>query len=1002
MRRRGVGKVAVSRIRPLVRSALPAHANGIRGGVEERRRGAEVSARRTTGQLSEGPGSTELISILRDLVGELQPRSKGRVEIDLDSRLDRDLGLDSLTRMELLERLERRWELSLPASAVAEADTPRDVLRILRMGGSEATTIRPEPDVPLRATPGRVPPAGTATLVEALQWHAARHPDRVHVRLLDESGESTPLGYGALYEGARRVAGGLAERGLAPGDSVAIMLPTGLEYLQAFFGALLAGGVPVPIYPPARLSQLEDHLRRHARILDNARARRLVTFRPALAVSRLLSAQIDGLQGVLDVDDLLRSRVPERTWSPAPADVALLQYTSGSTGSPKGVVLTHADLLASLNAMHRALEIDGDDIFVSWLPLYHDMGLIGAWLGSLYYAMPLVLMSPLVFLARPARWLEAIHRYRATLSGGPNFAYEMCRRRIADSDLEGLDLGSWRVAFNGAEPVSRETQDGFSARFSSFGFRPKALTPVYGLAEAALGVAFTPVGRGPRYDRVERDAMQARGLAKAPKTPGAADLSFVGSGFPIPGFEVRSVDDSGRETAERRVGRIQFRGPSTTSGYFRNPEASRTLFDGEWLESGDLGYVADGELFITGRVKDLIIRGGRNVYPYELEQAAGEVEGVRRGCVAVFGSEDRDAGTERLVVVAESREKSPDARIAITRAIESAAIGHLGSPPDEVHLVAPYTVLKTSSGKIRRRALRELFEQGRLGVVSAPPLPVQLLRLGRSALLPQLRRASGRALETVWAGWFWLVTGLAAMVAWPVAALGRSPRRARALLRPVSRALLALTGLRPRVEGAAGARGGRGRVLVFNHASYVDGLVLCAALDAVPRYVVKGELRRFAFSRLFLAGAGCLFVERFERTQSTDDARAITAALEDGDEIGIFAEGTLHRMPGLLPFQLGAFRAAVEANAPVVPVVLRGTRSVLRNESWFPRHGIIRVRIGEAIDPASIDAGLSVWERAVRLRDATRNVMLRHCGEPDLAHSQALLDLADRAGSSGA
>ena len=954
-----------------------------------------------TGAPAGGPGATELVSMLRHLVEELHPHSKGRITIDLDSRLDRDLGLDSLTRMELLARLEKRWETSLPASAVAEADTPRDLLRILRGAGGEAATIRSEPDAPLRAMPGQVPPSGTTTLVEALRWHAVRHPDRVHVHLLDESGGGAQLTYGALYEGARRVAGGLQQRGLAPGESVAIMLPTGLEYLRAFFGALLAGGVPVPIYPPARVSQLEDHLRRHARILENARARRLVTFRPALAVSRLLSAQIEALHGVLDVDELLRSSPPEREWSPASADVALLQYTSGSTGSPKGVVLTHANLLASLDAMHQALEIDGADIFVSWLPLYHDMGLIGAWLGSLYYAMPLVLMSPLVFLARPVRWLEAIHRYRATLSGGPNFAYEMCRRRISDAELEGLDLGSWRVAFNGAEPVSPETQEGFATRFAHLGFDPRALTPVYGLAEAALGVAFTPVGRGPRYDRVEREAMQRSGFAKVAEAPGAAVLSFAGTGFPIPGFEVRTVDDGGRETAERRVGRIQFRGPSTTSGYLRNPEASRLLFDDDWLESGDLGYVAGGELFITGRVKDLIIRGGRNVYPYELEQAAGEVSGVRRGCVAVFGCEDRESGTERLVVVAETREKSPEAREAITTAIEDAAIRHLGSPPDEVRLVPPYTVLKTSSGKIRRRAVRELFEQERLGAGSTPALPLQILRLGRSAVLPQLRRVSGRVPEAAWAGWFWMAIGLAAMVAWPVAALGRSPRRARVLLRRLAKALLALTCLRLRVEGAAGDGKGRGRVFVFNHASYVDGLVLSAALDPVPRYVVKSELRRFAFSRLFLAGIGCLFVERFERVQSTEDARAITTALADGAEIGVFAEGTLHRMPGLLPFQLGAFRAAVEANAPVVPVVLRGTRSVLRNESWFPRRGIVRVLVGEAIDPVSIDPGLSVWERSVRLRDATRNVMLRHCGEPDLARSQALLDLAERSGTSG-
>ena len=650
--------------------------------------------------------------------------------------------------------------------------------------------------------------------------------------------------------------------------------------------------------------------------------------------------------------------------------------------------------------MQRALEIDRDDVFVSWLPLYHDMGLIGAWLGSLYYAIPLVLMSPLVFIARPMRWLEAIHRSRATLSGGPNFAYELCRRRITDSELEGLDLGSWRIAFNGAEPVSPQTQDDFAARFSRYGFEPKALTPVYGLAEATLGVAFTPAGRGPRYDRVDREAMQQRSHARALEGSGGAALTFVSSGYPIPGFEVRTVDDAGRETAERRVGRIQFRGPSTTSGYFRNPEASRALFDGDWLESGDIGYVADGELFITGRRKDLIIRGGRNIYPYELEQAAGEVEGVRKGCVAVFGSEDRGAGTERLVVVAETRERDPQARTAIRQAIEAAALRHVGSPPDEVRLVPPYSVLKTSSGKIRRAGVRDLYERGRLGAGAGSPLALQVLRLGVSAVAPQLRRGMGRALKTGYAGWFWLATGIAGAVLWPVAALRRSPPKVGALLRRVARALLLLTGLPPGLEGSLPERRGRGRVLVFNHASYIDGLVLSAALDPIPRYVVKGELRANAFSRLFLRGIGCLFVERFDTRRSAEDAEALSAALAAGDEIGIFAEGTLHRMPGLLPFQLGAFRAAVEADVPVVPVVLRGTRSVLRGGSWFPRHGLIRVRIGEAIDPASLDPEGSVWERAVRLRDATRAAVLRHCGEPDLSHHKALLDLAERSSSS--
>ncbi len=300
------------------------------------------------------------------------------------------------------------------------------------------------------------------------------------------------------------MARGLRARGVAEGDRVAIMLPSGAAFFAAFFGALYAGGVPVPIYPPLRPSQLEEHLRRQAGILRNAEARVLVTVAEARPLGTLLRGQVETLTGVATVDELESPGAAQLPPVTRGAALALLQYTSGSTGDPKGVMLSHANLLANIRAMGRVMDASSADVFVSWLPLYHDLGLIGAWLGSLYYAAPVVIMSPLDFLMRPARWLWAIHRNRATLTAAPNFAFELCLTKIEDAAIEGLDLSSLRMVVNGAEPVSPATIRRFIARFAKYGFKPGAMAPAYGLAESAVGLAFPPLGRPPLADRVER------------------------------------------------------------------------------------------------------------------------------------------------------------------------------------------------------------------------------------------------------------------------------------------------------------------------------------------------------------------------------------------------------------------------------------------------------------------------------------------------------------------
>ncbi|TMK53795.1 MAG: acyl-phosphate glycerol 3-phosphate acyltransferase, partial [Actinobacteria bacterium] len=512
---------------------------------------------------------------VRGLLEELSPQAA--VRVTPDSVLDRDLGLDSLALVELIGRLEAALGIPLKEESLLEARTLGDLAAAI-----------PSPSGPPSAAPASAAPASSGptavasaipsatrgateeawapgdarTLPEVLDWHAERHPERTHIRLLPSSGSPEDLTYGELARAARAAAGHLLHHGLERGDSVALMLPTGRDYFVAFLGALLAGGVPVPIYPPSRPSDIEEHLQRQASILDNARARLLVSVPEAGRAARLLRLQVPSLRRLVAARDLVGTSTGEpAVRQGAGSDVALLQYTSGTTSLPKGVVLSHDNLLASIRAMGEAASVVPDDIFVSWLPLYHDMGLIGAWLGSLYFGVPLILMSPTSFLARPVRWLRAIHDHRGTVSAAPNFGYELCLQRIDDGELGGLDLGSWRIAFNGAEPVSPGTLRRFAQRFGPHGFHPGTMKPVYGLAEASLGLTFPPPGHEPVVDRIAREPFEASGVAR-PAADGEDALEIVGCGRPLPGFDIRVVDASGEPRAERQEGRIEFRGPS--------------------------------------------------------------------------------------------------------------------------------------------------------------------------------------------------------------------------------------------------------------------------------------------------------------------------------------------------------------------------------------------------------------------------------------------------------
>jgi acyl carrier protein len=918
----------------------------------------------------------ELVAVIQDLLRELHPQRAGTMDVTQSSRLERDLGIDSLGRTELILRVERAFDVRLAGMAAGEAETVGDLLRVLE-----------------RANPGRAPPSGevtaaplplatapteAATLIEALEWHAAAHPDRLHVTVLDD--EAAPVEaftYGALADAARKAAQGLIERDVMPGDRVALMLPTGGDFFIAFFAILYAGAVPVPIYPPMRLSQLEEHLRRQAVILRNAGARILITVPEAQGAAAILRSKAESLETVETVAGL-SPRAAAELPVPQASSTALIQYTSGSTGDPKGVVLTHANLLANIRAMGQAMQATSADTFVSWLPLYHDMGLIGAWLGCLYFAVPLYVMSPLSFLVRPESWLWAIHRFRASLSVAPNFAYELCVNKIDEAPLEGLDLSCLRMTLNGAEPVSVPTMRRFTERLSRYGFRADALAPVYGLAENSVGLAFPPPGRLPVIDRVDREPLTRVGIAEPAKSDDPRPLEIPSCGLPIAGNEVRIVDELGVELGDRREGRLEFRGTQVTSGYFRNEAKTRELIHGSWHNSGDRAYMAGGEIYITGRIKDMVIRAGRNLYPQEVEEAVAEIKGIRKGCVAVFGVTDRASGTERLIVVAETRETEPAARAALTERARQAVSDVAGAPPDEVVLAPPRSVPKTSSGKIRRNAARELYETGRLGEPQSAAWR-QMLRLSLAGVGPRAARAASLAGRTIYAGWWWLVAALGYTAAWFAVMLLPRLRWRWGALRGLARAVLAATGVPVSVEGLARLPKGNA-VAVFNHSSYMDVLALSSVLPGEPAFVAKREFASHFFVGPFMRRLGTLFVERFDTGASLADTENAIAAARQGRTLVFFPEGSFTRRAGLSEFYLGAFKVAAETGLPIVPGILRGTRTLLRGGQWFPQRTPVSVTIENPIMPSGKD-----FAAALRLRDQARGAVLAKCGEPDLA-----------------
>jgi acyl-CoA synthetase (AMP-forming)/AMP-acid ligase II len=579
----------------------------------------------------------------------------------------------------------------------------------------------------LRGAPA--PPTRRPTLVHALEA-AAAHPSGA--TFVDLAERETWLSWAEVRARAARVAAALAALGVAPGDRVAIVLRTEPAFLDAFFGCWLAGAVPVPLYPPVRLGRMDEYAAATARMLEVSGARLVVS---RGGVRRLLGAALARARpalGCADAGALLAARPGPRA-APSPGDLGVVQFSSGSTVDPRPVALTHAALAAQADALVAATRAGPEDVLVSWLPLYHDMGLVGALLGAMSYPGPLVLLPPEHFLARPALWLRAVARHRGTISAAPSFAYAYAADRVRDAELDGVSLASWRLALDGAEPVSPGAMRRFAARFERAGFDARAIVPVYGLAEATLAVTFRRPGAPLAGRRVDAVRLARDGAV----VPG--DREVVPVGTPVPGVEVALRDREGRLVGPGRLGRIFVRGPSLMREYVGDPAGTARALRGGWLDTGDLGFVADGELHVHGRAKDVVVVRGANHAPDEFEAALDGVAGIRAGCAIAAGFVPEGGEGEALLLLVERARRVRGTDAEIEEAARGAVLARTGIAPRLVRVLPPGTLPRTSSGKLRRgEAVRRL-----LAGTLAPPRRAVALRLALEVARARLALALG-------------------------------------------------------------------------------------------------------------------------------------------------------------------------------------------------------------------------------------------------------------------
>lgn len=561
-------------------------------------------------------------------------------------------------------------------------------------------------------------PSCPATLVDALERLTGVF-DRGYT-FVSGNGPDERLSFAALRERASVIDRGLRSMAVAATDRVALVLPEARDFAPAFLGTVRGGAVPVPLYPPAPFGRLAAYIDRLTKMLLVSQPVVLITAQQMKTPFSALLDVIPSLRAVVSVEDLLSQDGPLPDPHPAtPDDPVFLQFTSGSTANPRAVVVTHGSLAANALAILRdGLEVRDDDIGLSWLPLYHDMGLIGFCLAPIFLPTPVVFLPTMDFLRRPLTWLDEIHRHRATITMAPNFAFGLLNKRAAGLVTAGTwDLSCVRVLGCGAEPIHDGTIREFLGTFAQARLRPGAFTPCYGMAEATLAMSFPPIGSGLSSETIDEQAYDVDRVASVVDRV-ESGYTVVGCGNALPGHEITVLDEAGSPLPDRHVGQIAFRGPSVAGGYFHDPEATSRTFTNDWLLTGDLGYRAGDQLYVTGRLKDLLVIRGRNTDPQQVEWVVEQIDGVRSGNVVAFTRPGQD--TEELVVVFETDSDEDPDRLHHQVIKHVAACLQLGVA--DIVTLERGSLPKTSSGKVQRQQVRSWY-LGRTAPVGSPSIP---------------------------------------------------------------------------------------------------------------------------------------------------------------------------------------------------------------------------------------------------------------------------------------